>query len=704
MKPLIIFSLSIFIASAYAQPCKVISGIVWDSESNYPLPGANVRLQSNWRVGSSTDSLGQFQLPYLVGDTLVVSFIGYEDVLLPIKTTCEVTIRLIPSLKLTGEIVIKAERLIAEEFRTMNANKLQIYTNPVAKADPLLAVNSMPAATTLDESANISLRGSTSQETGIFLNSVPIYDGIRYGQLNGIGTFSIFNTTIINSLQVYSGNPPLEYGNTSSGLIALQTEAIVPKKAATQVSLTMANVGASVSLPLNTKSSLSAFSNYQFSGLLRNLNEKALERIKKFSSVDAGLHYFLKISDKTLLRVFNYSLSESFTFDYRHPTFQGNFMAKKKRNFTTVSFQKHFGRGELSINQGASFYKANFEFSRSDIELGNQDFYSSINYASIGESFDFKVGISHDNRQQEFIGTLPMFSYAVAPTHPFFSTRSATRIPLTEVYGYGKYRLKEKLLVGLGARQGIPTSNQVQYTSGQINLKWLTSEHLSWLLGAGKYHRTDFSRVDVNPVIRFETHQLSLDAMYNNHAWEMAGSVFTKRSNTGSELRKTYGIEGFIKYKSNHIIAEASMSSLHSVVTVNETTYASPFDLTYFGRVNFQYKFRSSWTVSLFSLFRQGSFYNPVASVHFDEQYQVFEPAFVPIVDQQRLPNYLNVSMNISRLITLSEKVMMIAFVSVDNLTNHVNVRGYEYNFDYTKRNEDKFAQRTAFIGCVMNF
>jgi len=44
---------------------------------------------------------------------------------------------------------------------------VEIYLNPSSKADPLLAVNSLPSATTLDESANISFRGRSPAETGI---------------------------------------------------------------------------------------------------------------------------------------------------------------------------------------------------------------------------------------------------------------------------------------------------------------------------------------------------------------------------------------------------------------------------------------------------------------------------------------------------------------------------------------------------------
>jgi len=640
MKAAIVFIVIFFMTlMGVAQPCTYVRGTITDAETRERLPGANIRLQADWRTGTSTDSLGHFTIKAQAGDTLVASFIGYKESAFIIRE-CEIVILLEPYAQLTGEVVVQAERLFAEEFRTMKADKLDIYANPTAKADPLLAVNTMPAATTLDESANISLRGSTAQETGIFLNNVPIYDGIRYGQLNGIGTFSIFNTAIINNVQVFPGNPPLEYGNTSSGLIALQT----------------------------------------------------------------GLHYFYRFSPTTSLKFFNYSLREQFTFDFRQPSFHGDFNAQGKRNFSTLSLQKRVGKGEFSINQGASFSESRFSYSVSDIKLRNTNFFTSFNYLYTGKRFDFKSGISHDNRLEKFNGTLPEIDFAIAPIHPFVNVSSTIRIAITEVFGYGKYRFSEKIMIGAGVRQNIPTRAQPLYNSLQANVKGQMTEKFSVLLGVGKYHRTDFSRGAGNATLFFETDQLSLDATYKTLRWEVIGSVFGKYSRQDHRLIETVGAEAFIKYQSRKWLAQVSVSSLQSTIRQNEISFASPFDLSYFGRANLQYKFGGNWVVSAFSLFRQGSFFRPVAGAQFNRQWMVYEPRFVPVTGQQRLPAYFNMSMNVSKLISLSDTLMMVFFASADNLTNNPNVRDYNYNFDYTTRTEERFAQRTVFLGCVLNF
>jgi hypothetical protein len=604
----------------------------------------------------------------------------------------------------TQEVVVVAERLIAEEFRTFKATKLQIYTNPAARADPLLAVNAMPSSTTLDESANISLRGSTAQETGIYLNNVPIYDGVRYSQLNGIGTFSIFNTAIINNVQVFPGNPPLEYGNASAGLIALQTESTVPEKNSTQVSVTLANVGINAELRINPKSALIVFSNYQYSGLLTGINKKAFKRIKKFNTTDLGLHYFHAWKPNTSVRIFNYSLKESFVYDFIHPSYRGDFNAGKIRNFTTLSVQHRIGNGELSFNQGASFGKSDFAYSASDIRINYVDLFSSLNYHHTSRWIDFKTGFSYDARKQKFAGVIPLLGYALGTEHPHFNAASTTRIPLTEWYGYGKLTISEKWLAGLGLRKNFPAGNQPNYTSMQVNLKWQPIEKLSWLVGIGQYHKLDFARNEETPTVQYENQQASSDLSFKTNRYELTASVFSKSTVTQINRQYTNGLELFALYKNPKITAQLSFTTLQARIKTENLSYRSSYDLGYFTKGNIQYRFKQTWSVAAFALWRQGAWYQPVVSSVFDPQWQVYEPTLAPYNQQERMPDYFSLSGNISKVFALSEKMTLISFLSAENITNHFNVRAYTYNSDYSMAIAERFTQRTFFLGAVLNF
>ncbi|MBR3782748.1 MAG: carboxypeptidase-like regulatory domain-containing protein, partial [Alphaproteobacteria bacterium] len=76
-----LFGVADFATVALAEDSGVeyiaVSGVVKDSMGE--LPGVHVRLMSNGEVGDVTDIDGRFELQVPKGDTLVVSYVGYES-------------------------------------------------------------------------------------------------------------------------------------------------------------------------------------------------------------------------------------------------------------------------------------------------------------------------------------------------------------------------------------------------------------------------------------------------------------------------------------------------------------------------------------------------------------------------------------------------------------------------------------------------
>jgi len=166
-KLILIISVSIFcyIFSFCSENQLIINGKVIDASSGQVLPFANVFLKENVTTGTVTGQNGEFTLTVnqsSLTDTLIFSFVGYEDQLFPVSNTLNgfITVYLKPNVQLIEETVVKAKRVISEEFTIEKIEQMDIYMNPLSKADPLLAVNGMASSTTLDESASISLRGA----------------------------------------------------------------------------------------------------------------------------------------------------------------------------------------------------------------------------------------------------------------------------------------------------------------------------------------------------------------------------------------------------------------------------------------------------------------------------------------------------------------------------------------------------------------
>jgi hypothetical protein len=699
----LIFLLLAFACGGYAKAqCKTVTGLVKDGATGEALLGATVRAANDAGTGVITDVNGKFQWKTDTTVLVRISFVGFEDVEILIGKECEVEVNLLPSSTGLDEVVIKSERLIAEEFTVSKIKKLEIYTNPSARADPLLAVNASPSATTTDESANISLRGGSPNETGIFLNNVPINDAVRYAQLNGIGTFSIFNTALINQVQVYPGNPPLEFGNTTSGLIALTTDEDIPDKAVNTVSVSLASMGYFTSRKVGRKSALTAFANYQPSALLRWFNPAALERVKKFRTADMGLHYFSRLSDRTVFKVFNYSNRESFLFDSRTPTYRGDFNQEKIRNYTVANLRHRFRNSELSLNQGISYSHARFSLSTLNARLNLTDFFTSLNYQYFGKKGEVKTGLSYDYRGSDFRGQFPRYNFALGEQYPVDSATSRAAVRLPEAYAYGKINLSSKWIAGGGIRRGISLGEQPAFWSSQVNLNFRPSKPWNFILSAGRYNKLLIPQGSTSGVDHIQTDQYSLDVTHTTQRLEGSFSLFAKNGQQGQLKTAVQGLELFGRYRINrNLRTQLSITSLSAKQTMGNETTSSPFDIRYFLRGNVEYKFLGTWTTTLVFLFREGSFWRPVSGATFNPNLGVFEPTFGAL---SRLPNYSLLDFSVSKLFAVGKEASAVAFCGLSNIPNFQNVRDYAYNFDYTEKTAELFSLRTIYFGVVINF
>lgn len=89
---------------AWAQGLSV-SGKVVDANDLNPLPGVNIAIKGT-TVGTVTDTNGSFNLPASAESVLVVSFIGYKTVEIPVAGRTNIEIALEPEITALDEVVV----------------------------------------------------------------------------------------------------------------------------------------------------------------------------------------------------------------------------------------------------------------------------------------------------------------------------------------------------------------------------------------------------------------------------------------------------------------------------------------------------------------------------------------------------------------------------------------------------------------------
>ncbi|WP_370090141.1 carboxypeptidase-like regulatory domain-containing protein [Ekhidna sp.] len=692
-----IISIWFLLASICIPAQQIVTGQVVDSQSNEGLIGAHVYLLKNWRKGAITDIEGKFSLDLEksdLSDSLIVSYVGFKEVLIPVSNVGVITLQ---AIETEGEtVVVTAKPLIAEEFKYIEIKKIDIYTNPSAKADPILAVNSLPSSTTTDESANISLRGSSPLETGIFLNNVPIYDAVRYSQLNGIGTFSIFNTAIIKDVVVFPGNPPLEFGNVTSGIISMQTDDRVLEGNANSVIVSLANIGFSREQKINEKQSLKLFSNWQPSGPIKSLNEKALEDIKSFSSNDLGLYWY-GAGESVNWKILSYSVTEGYQFNFKHPSFTGIFDQHKQRTFLITSIDKSLGKGTFSFNNGLTYSNGDYGYSNVAFNVKKKDLFLGANYLLSNANFSFKTGVSYDYRYSVINGNFHQLTYALGPNHPTELMNESADIKVLEGFGYFKYFLSERIAFGVGMRKNIPLDQIPGYLSNQANIAY-SNDGWTITIGAGNYHKNGLMENTGEP-FESESSQKSVDIKREVNNLEIALSLFDKEGEINDKSYAAMGAELFAAFRfSSKLNATASLTLLDAESDQKGYVY----DLSYFIRGNIAYSPGRFWTIESTLVAREGTTIAEVVSASYDNSLDVYEPDFAESL--LRLSPYSNIGLSVSKIFTISEKMNVIAFASLNNILDKENVRDFTYNYDYTEQSQNLFSQRTGYLGAVINF
>lgn len=687
-----------------------INGKITDALTNEPLIATNVFLKSDFSKGTQTDLEGNFQLiienensppRFHIGDTLLITYIGYEEMYFPIsKNKTSINIALQPMAFKTAVAVVKAEKAVAREFAASTINKLDIYLNPNSKADPLLAVDALPASTGTEETANISLRGSSPAETGIFLNNVPLNDAVRLDQANGVGQFSIFNTAMIEDLQVYPSNPPVEFGNATSGVIALYTE----EKAAININSVVATVvggGIYLGRELSPTSSLTVYGNHSTDKGFVSLNKKSLKDLKGFSASDAGIYYVKQFSEKILLKAFNYSMLENYQFNLRLPTVHTSFNQKKIRNQSVINLVHKLPNGQLDFNQGINFSKGDYVLENIESHVRDFDYYASLNWSKNFKNGQLKSGASWMRFKQKVIGRYPLYAYAIGNEFPSIDFNEMELVNIPEAYIYYKKYFNEKWVVGIGGRWHGDFYGLKNYWNAQGNLFYKIKKNQQLIFSFGQYNKFLLPDAEIPTTTLLTSRQLALDYQYKKDDWFATAAIYAKE-NTADYLNNNsvMGAEFFVRWTKNKVKASLSMTTVQSTLKTENIEYPSAHDLGYYLRAQIKWDIPNICEVNAIYKHRQGKYYLPITGSSHHIPTDTYIPEYTSIDAGERLSDYRLLDVSFSRMFPFGNGVL-IAFLNFNNIFDFKNTRGYEYNNDYSNKTEEYFARRVMFFGGV---
>lgn len=710
------FLLLITSLDIYAQDTN-IQGKVTDKKGE-SIFAANVYLKKAPNKGTATDINGDFILPYenanFKTDTLIVSFLGFKKQIIPIANidiSKEISIIMEENQQMLIEVVIKANPSLSREFSVKEVSRFDIYNTPSSAGDALKMITILPASTNASESANTELRGSTGDMSRVMLNEVPVYKPVRNSQINGIGNFSLFNSEMIEEQNVYASNPPLVYSNATAGLVEIGTIKKLPAKE-TAFSVSLANIGFLHSQPINKKSFLQVYGNYQFSQpyLWVNANNKD---INKFSSEDIGLNFHTESFKKLSINLYSYFINEKYLANDYSYTFFGTVNAEKKRNFSILNIKYKLSKGFISVNNGTDFSKEDFKF-------GNILSYQKSHY--IYSNFDFKYyftpswnlqsGFSHEYAKQYYQSQFPQYYFAIKPENPSYYFKNDISNNNFEFYLYNKIQFLDELTLGVGIRKNIPMKGQTGYWSYQMNIKYLFNECNSVLASLGKYNGYATPYYNTQEFSSISTRQFSLEYLFSKTNFNIQLASYYKRENLKENfsetdtserlLKKIWGVEINISKRFGNLTGSLSYTYLYSKFRNGNKWYNSSNRMDYFIKAFISYYHKKAGTFSLSFLTRPGLHYSPIIGAEKNE-IGAYQPIYGDY-NAKQYSGYYSVDITYNKIITLQSS-NLIFFLTINNIFDIKNESTIMFNEDYsTPIGYKYYNRRSIYAGIQLRF
>ena len=243
------------LASLFVQAQQVhVSGFISDANDGERIIGANVFLQDHSK-GVATDQKGYFNLAVELPSTLCISCIGYEETCIKVDHADQpLQIRLKPLTETLQSVEISASRIERRtSFNTLTLTAKSIDQLPTigSRPDIIKAAQQLPGIESASEASSLMIvRGGNPGENLYMLDNVPLI------YVNHLGGFmSVFNSEMINTMDIYKGGFPARYGGKLSSIVDLTAKKGDPTKLKGSLSAGLTDLAFAVEGPGGLKNS-----------------------------------------------------------------------------------------------------------------------------------------------------------------------------------------------------------------------------------------------------------------------------------------------------------------------------------------------------------------------------------------------------------------------------------------------------------------
>lgn len=261
----------------------VVKGSVIDRATGSPLEGVNIRLEGLTSTTQSNQQ-GKFSFEIPVGRyKITATSTGYtaytQEILVSAGKTLIINFSLDPSMEELQTVEVYSSPMSEEVAGQRSLTIEKTFRIPANYLDPVRAITAYPGVVTANDQGNsIIVRGNSPNGLIWKLNGADI---VNPNHLSNAGTFSdkpmangggvnIISAQIIDKTDFYTGQVPVAYGNTLSGVIDMTLREGNKEKMEYTAQASLLGLDVAAEGPLGKNETTSFLANYRYStvGLL----------------------------------------------------------------------------------------------------------------------------------------------------------------------------------------------------------------------------------------------------------------------------------------------------------------------------------------------------------------------------------------------------------------------------------------------------
>jgi hypothetical protein len=460
-----------------------IRGFVYDKETGEPMMLSNVMLE-NTQIGTSTDVNGYFVLSKIkTGNyNIKITTLGYETYIAPIKIeknkVLSLNIHLEASATELDAIEIRGTQEIARTESQVSIEKItskdiQQMPSIGGQADLAQYIQVLPGVVfSGDQGGQLYIRGGSAIHNKVLLDGMVVYN-----PFHSIGLFSVFETDIIRSADVYTGGFSAQYGGRISSVMDITTKDGNKKHFAGKLAASTFGANLLLEGPIVNKP------NYTLSYILSAKNSYLSKTSTSiYSYMDKELPYdYLDLYGKLTLATDNGSKINFFGLNFTDKVNQ--YEAIADFNWSNKAFGTNF-----LLLPGTSSALVEGVIAYSDYTMNmketstNQNQMSNIGGFNVGMSVTNFFGDDRLKYGMEMEGSTTKTAYKQNDTITDYST---------EIGLYAIYKLiYKKILIEPSLRLSYYASLGNAFLEPRLSAKWNLSNNFRFKLATGIYSQT----------------------------------------------------------------------------------------------------------------------------------------------------------------------------------------------------------------------